>query len=116
MNQELPDVQAGFQRGRGIRDQIASIHWILENAREFQKKHLILLHDYAKSFDCVDHYKLWKIPKEMEISDHLICLLRDLYEGKEATVRSFHGKIGLNLGKKYIKTVYCRLVCLVSIM
>ena len=91
MNQELPDVQAGLREGRGTRDQIANIHWIIEKAREFQKKHLILLHDYAKSFDCVDHYKLWKILKEMAIPDHLTCLLRNLYAGQEATVGTRHG-------------------------
>ena len=93
MNQELPDVQAGFRKGRGTRYQIANIHWIIEKAREFQekKKHLFLLIDYAKAFNCVDHNKLWKIMKEMELPDHLTCLLRNLYAGQEATVRTGHG-------------------------
>ena len=91
MNQELPDVQVGFRKGRGTRDQIANIHWIIEKAREFQKKStsvsLIMLKD------CVDCKKLWKIHKEMGIPDHLTCLLRNLYSGQEATVRNRHGKI-----------------------
>ena len=91
MNCELPDVQAGFIKGRGTRDQIANIRWIIENAREFQKKHLLLLFDYAKAFNCVDHNKLWKILQEMGIPDHLTCVLRNLYAGQEATVRTGHG-------------------------
>ena len=83
MNWELPDVQAGFRNGRGTRDQIANIRWIIEKAREFQKN--ICFIDYAKAFDCVDHNKLWKILKEMGISDHLTCILRNLYVGPEAT-------------------------------
>ena len=86
MNQELPDVQVGFRKSRGTRDQIANIHWIIEKAREFQKN--IYFIDYAKAFDCVDHNKLWKILKEMGIPDHLTCLLRNLYAGPEATVRT----------------------------
>ena len=87
MNHELPDVQAGFRKGRGTRDQIANIHWITEKAREFQKD--ICFIDYAKAFACVDHSKLWKILKEMGIPDHhLTCLLRNLYAGQEATVRT----------------------------
>ena len=93
MNHELPDVQAGFRKGRGTRDQIANIRWILEKAREFQKKHLFLLIDYAKAFDGVDHNKLWEILKEMGIPDHLTCLLRNLYAGQEATVRTGHGTV-----------------------
>ena len=89
MNRELPDVQAVFRKGRGTRDQIADIHWIIEKAREFQKN--ICFIDYDKAFDCVDHHKLWKILKEMEIPDHLTCLLRNLYTGLEATVRTGHG-------------------------
>ena len=77
MNQELPDVQSGFRKGRGTRDQIANIHWIIKKAREFQKN--ICLIDYAKAFDCVDHNKLWKILKEMGMPDHVTCLLRNLY-------------------------------------
>ena len=84
---ELPDLQAGFRKGRGTRDQIANIRWIIEKAREFLKNIYFCFIDYAKSFDCVDHNKLWKILKEMGIPDHLICLLRNLYAGQEATVK-----------------------------
>ena len=91
MNFELPDVQAGFRKDRGIRDEIANIHWIIEKAREFQKNIYFCFIDYAKAFDCVDHSKLWKILKEMAIPDHLICLLRNLYAVQEATVRTGHG-------------------------
>ena len=90
MNGELPDVQAGFRKGRGTRDQIANIHWIMEKAREFQKNIYFCLIDYCQSL-CVDPNKLWKILKEMGIADHLTCLLRNLYAGQEATVRSGHG-------------------------
>ena len=93
VNRELPDVQAGFRKGRGTRDQIASIRWIMEKAREFQKNIYFCFLDYAKAFDCVDHNKLWKILKEMGIPDNLICLLRILYAGQEATVRTGHGTI-----------------------
>jgi len=89
VNYELPDIQAGFIKGRGTRDQIANIHWIIKKAREFQKN--ICFIDYAKTYDCVDHHKLWKILKEMGIPDHFICLLRNLYAGQEATVRIGHG-------------------------
>ena len=85
VNCELPDVQAGFRKGRGTRDQIANICWIMEKAREFQKNIYFCFIDYAKPFDCVDHNKLWKILKEMGIPDHLTCLLRNLYAGQEAT-------------------------------
>ena len=85
VNCELPDVQAGFRKGRGTRDQIANIQWIIEKAREFQKNIYFYFLDYAKTFDCVDHKKLWKILKEMEIPDHLTCLLRNLYAGQKAT-------------------------------
>ena len=91
INHELPDVQAAFRKGRGTRDQIASIRWIIEKAREFQKNIYFCFIDYAKTFDCVDHKKLWKILKEMGIPDHLICLLRNLYASQEATVRTGHG-------------------------
>ena len=91
MNWELPDVQAGFRKGRGTRDQIANIHWIIKKAREFQKNIYFCFIDYAKAFDCVDHNKLWKILQEMGIPDHLICLLRNLYASQEATVRTGHG-------------------------
>ena len=89
VNCELPDVQAGFTKGRGTKDQISNIRWIIKKARELQKN--ICFIDYAKSFDCVDHNKLWKILKEMGIPDHLTCLLRNLYAGQEATVRTGHG-------------------------
>ena len=92
VNCELPDVQAGFRKGRGTRDQIANIRWIMEKAREFQKNMYFCFIDYAKAFDCVDHYKLWKILKEMGIPDHLTCLLRHLYAGQEATDRTGHGR------------------------
>ena len=92
MNHEFPDVQ-GFRKGRGTRDQIANICWIMERAREIQKNIYFCFIDYAKAFDCVDHKKLWKILKEMGISDHLICLLRNLYAGQEATVRTRHGSM-----------------------
>ena len=91
VNRELPDVQAGFRKGRGTRDQIANIHWIMEKAREFQKNVYFCFIDYAKAFDCVDHNKLCTILKEMGIPDHLTCLLRNLYAGHEATVRTGHG-------------------------
>ena len=91
MNHELPDVQAGFRKGRGIRDQIANIRWIIEKAREFQKNIYFCFIDYTEVFDCVDHNKLWKILKEMGIPDHPICLLRNLYAGHETTVRTGHG-------------------------
>ena len=92
MIHELPDVQAGFRKGRGIRDQIANTHWIIEKAREFQKNICFCFIDYAKAFDFVDHNKLWKILKEMGIPDHLTCLLRNLYAGQEATVTTGHGR------------------------
>ena len=91
MNHELPDVQAGFIKDRGTRDQIANIRWIMEKAREFQKNISFCFIDYSKAFDCVDHNKLWKILKEMGIPDHLTCLLRNLQSGQEATVRTGHG-------------------------
>ena len=91
VNHELPDVQAGFRKGRGTRDQIANILWIMEEAREFQENIYFCFIDYAKAFDCVDHNQLWKILKEMGIQDHLTCLLRNLYAGQEATVRTGHG-------------------------
>ena len=91
MNQEIIDVQAGFRKGRETRGRIADIFWIIEKAREFQKNTYFCSIDYAKAFDCVDHKKLWKILKEMGIPDHLTCLLRKLYAGQEATVRTGHG-------------------------
>uniref|UniRef100_A0A4W2HXM2 Reverse transcriptase domain-containing protein n=1 Tax=Bos indicus x Bos taurus TaxID=30522 RepID=A0A4W2HXM2_BOBOX len=91
VNRELPDVQAGFRKGRGTRDQIANIRWVMEKAREFQKNIYFCFIDYAKAFDCVDHNKLWTILQEMGVPDHLTCLLRNLYAGQEATVRTGHG-------------------------
>ena len=92
MNCELSEGQTCFRKGRGTRDQIANIHWIMENTREFQKNIYFCFMDYAKAFDYVDHNKLWKILQEMGIPDHLTCLLRNLYAGQEATVRTGHGK------------------------
>ena len=91
MNRELPDVQTGFKKGRGTRDQIANICWIIEKARDSREASFFWFIDYAKAFDCVDHNKLWKILKEMGIPEHLTCLLRNLYAGQEATVRTGHG-------------------------
>ena len=91
MNHEHADVQAGFRKGRGTRDQIANICWIMEKGRVFQKNIYFCFIDYAKAFDCMDHKKLWKILKEMGIQEHLTCLLRNLYAGQEATVRTGHG-------------------------
>ena len=91
VNHELLDVQVGFRKGRGARDQIANICWIIEKARAFQNNVYFCFIDYAKAFDCVDHNKLWKILQEMGIPDHLNCLLRNLYAGQEATVRTGHG-------------------------
>ena len=94
MNHELPNVQAAFRKGRGTRDQIANIRWIIKKAGDFQKNIYFCSTDYAKAFECVDHNKLWKILKEMGIPDHLTCLLRNLCAGQEATVRTGHGKTG----------------------
>ena len=94
MNRELPDVQGGFRKDRGTRYQIVNIHWIMEKAREFQKNIYFYFIDYAKAFDSVDHKKLWKTLKEMGIPDHLTCLLRNLYAGQEATVRTGHEQTG----------------------
>ena len=91
MNHEFPAVQAGFRKGRGTRDQIANIRWIIKKTKRVPEKHHFCFIDYAKAFDCVDHNKPWKIPKEMGIADHLTCLLRKLYAGQEATVRTGHG-------------------------
>ena len=106
MNHELSDVQAGFRKGRGTRDQIANIHWNMESNR-VPEKHLFLFIGYAKAFDCVDHKKLWKILKEVGIPDHLTCLLRNLYASQEATVRLDMELTGSKLGKEYFKAVYC---------
>ena len=91
VNREPPDVQAGFRKGRGTRDQIANIHWIIEKAREFQKNIYFCFIDYPRAFDCVDHNKLWKILQDIGIPDHLTCLLRNLYAGQEVIVRTGHG-------------------------
>jgi len=91
VNCELPDVEAGFKKGRGTRDQIANIRWIIKKTREFQKNIYFCFIDYAKAFDCMDHKKLLKILKEMGVPDHLTCLLRNLYAGQEATVRTGYG-------------------------
>ena len=108
VNRELPNVQAGFRKGRGTRDQIANIRWIMEKAREFQKNIYFCFIDYAKAFDCVDHNKLWKILNEMEIPDHLTCLLRNLYAGQEATVRTGHGTTDwFQTGKGVCQGWYC---------
>ena len=101
MNWELPDGQAGFRKGRGTRDQIANSHWITENAREFQKNIYFCFIDYVKAFDCVDHKKPWKILQEMGIPGQLACLLRNMYAGQEATVRTGHGTMDwLQTGKR----------------
>ena len=107
VNCELPHVQAGFRKGRGTRDQIANIHWIIEKAREFQKNIYFCFIDYAKAFDCVDYNKLWKILNEMGIPDHLTCLLRNLYAGQDATELDIEQQAGFKLGKEYIKAIYC---------
>ena len=93
-NQELPDVQDGFRKGRETRDQLTNTHWIIDKAREFQKNIYLCFIDYAKAFHSVDHDKLWKALREMGIPDHLTCLLRNLYEGQEATVRTLYGTTG----------------------
>ena len=101
MNHEFPDVQAGFTKGRGTRNQISNIHWIIKKAREYQKNIYSCFIDYAKAFDCVDHNKMWKILQPMGIPDHLTCLLRNLYAGQEATVRTGHGTINwFQIGKR----------------
>ena len=108
MNCKLPDVQIGFRKGRGTRDQIANIRWIIEKAKEFKKNNYFGFIDYVKAFDCVDHKKLWKILKEMGITDHLTCLLINLYAGQETTVElDLEQQTGSKLGKEYIKAVYC---------
>ena len=107
VNHELPNVQACFRKSRGTRDQFANICWIIEKAREFQKNIYFCLIDYAKVFDRVDHNKLWKTLKEMGIPYHLTCLLRNLYAGQEATVRTGHEQqTGSKSGKEYVKIIY----------
>ena len=106
VNHELPDVPAGFRKGRGTRDQIANICWIIKKARESQKNIYFCFINYTKAFDCVDHSKLWEILKEMGIPDHLTCLLRNLYECQEATVRTGHGTTDLYIFTLFIKLLY----------
>ena len=107
LNCELPDVQAGFRKGRGTRDQIANIYWIIEKAQEFQKNIYFCFIDYAKAFDCVDHNKLWKILQEMGMPNHCTCLLRNLYAGQEAIVRTEHGTADwFQIGKGVCQAVY----------
>ena len=105
MKRELPDVQAGFRKGRGTRVQGANIHWITEKAREFQKNIYFSFTDYTKAFDCVDHKKLWKILEEMVIPDHLTCFLRNLYAGQEVTDSDMEQQTGSKLEKKCVKSV-----------
>ena len=113
VNRELADVQAGFRKGRGTKDQIANIHWIIEKAREFQKNIYFCFIDYAKAFDCVDHNKLYKILKEMRISDHRTCLLRNLYAGQQQQLElDMEQQTGSKSGKEYVKAVYCHLAYL----
>ena len=108
MNCEIPDGQAGFRKGRGTSDQIANICWTIKKTKELQKNIYFCFIDYAKTFDCVDHNKLWKILQEMGIPDHLTCPLRNLYAGQEATVRTGHGTADwFQIGKDYVKAVYC---------
>ena len=109
MNRELPDVQAGFRKGRGTRDQIANIHWIIKKAREFQKNIHFCFTDYTEAFDYVDHNKLCKILQEIGIPDHLTCLLRNLYAGvkKQKLEMDVDQQTGSKLGKEYVKAVYC---------
>ena len=115
MNWELPDIQAGFRKGRGTRDQIANICWIIEKAREFQKNTYFSFTDYTKAFDCVDHNKQWKILQEMGIPDHLTCLLRSLYAGQEAIFRTGHGTKGwLQIGKG-VRQGYILSTCLYNL-
>ena len=113
MNWELPDVQAGFRKGRGTRNQIASICWIIEKAREFQKN--ICFIDYSKAFDCVDHSELWKILQEIGIPDHQMCLLRNLYAGQKQQLEpDMEQQTGSKLGKEFVKAVYYHLAYLTS--
>ena len=116
MNHELPGVQAGFRKGRETRDQIANIRWIIEKAREFQKNTDFCFINYAKAFDCVDHHKLREILQEMGIPDHLICLLRNLYAGQEATVRTGHGTTDWFQIEKEVCQGYILSPCLLTYM
>ena len=113
VNQELPHVQDGFRKGRGTRDQIANIRWIIGKTKEFQKNIYLRFIDYSKTFDCVDHYKLWKILQEMGIPDHPTYLLQNLYADQEAIVRIGYGIANSSkLGKECFKAVYCHLAYL----
>ena len=113
VNHELSDVQAGFRKGRGAKDPSANISWIIEKARELQKIIYFCLIDYARVFECVDHNKLWKTLKEMGITDHLTCLLRNLYAGHKQQLEPDMGQqTGSKLGKKNVKAVYCHLAYL----
>ena len=114
MNCVLLDFQAGFRKGRGTRDQIATIHWIIEKATEFLKNIYFWFIDYAKAFDCVDHNRLWEILQMMGIPDHLTCLLRNLYAGQEETVRTGHGTTDWFQIQIYFKAVYCHPAYLTS--
>ena len=115
VNCELPDVQAGFRKGRGTRDQIVNIRWIIEKAREFQKNIYFCFIGYITAFDCVHHNKLWKIPKEMGILDHLSCLLINLYAGQEATVRTGHGTTDWIQIRKEIRQGFILSSCLFNL-
>ena len=116
MNQEIPDVQSGFRKGRGSRDQIVNICWIIKKVREFQKNIYFCFIDYTKAFDCVDHNILWKILKEMRLPDHLTCLQRNLYSGQEATVRTGHGTTDwFQIGKGVCICMYIEL-CMLCIL
>ena len=109
MDCELPDVQAGFRKGRGTRDQFANIHWIIKKGREFQKNIYFCFIDHAKAFDCVDHNRLWKILKEMGIPEHHACLLRNLYKVKKQQIEpDMEQWTDSKLGKEYVKAVYCQ--------
>ena len=108
MNHELPDVQARFRKGRGTRDQIANMRWIIEKAREFQKNSYFCFTDYLKAFDCVDHNEIWKILKEKGTPNHLTCLLRNLYAGQGLQLElDMEQQTACKLGKEYTKAVYC---------
>ena len=116
LNQELPDVQAGFRKARGTKDQIANILWIIEKAREFQKNIYLCFISYTKAFDSVDHNKLWKALKEMGIPDHITRLLRNLHDGQEAISRTLYRTTGSRLRKEYNRPVCSHPVCLISML
>ena len=117
MNRELPDIQAGVRKGRGTRDQIANMHWTMEKAREFQRNIYFCSMDYPEAFDCVDHNKLWKILKEMGISDHLTCLLKTHMQVKKQQLElDMKQQIGSKLGKEYVMAIYCHLAYLIYML